>query len=94
MFNTRNNFNGASFDYENGACKASGEFRIVDTKLFSFTINGNIAKYGQQFYFNSSKHEGGQVSTSCPEEITIEAATAVNDIIAAIEAHNTGNEAE
>ena len=88
-FNTRNNFNGASFDYENGGCKASGEFRIVETKLFSFQINGNIAKYGQQFYFNANKHEGGQVSTSCPQEITIEAVTAVNDIIAKIEALNS-----
>lgn len=87
-FNTRNNFKGASFDYENGACRASGEYRIVETKLFSFQINGNIAKYGQQFYFNSSKHEGGQISTSCPQEITIEAATVVNEIIEEIEKLN------
>ena len=59
MFNTRNNFSGASFDYENGACRASGEFRIVDTKLFSFQINDRkIMHFSYARYLENKIREG------------------------------------
>ena len=92
-FNTRNNFNGASFDYENGACKASGEYRFVDSILNSVNINGNYTKEGHQYNFWASRDMNGNLNLNgVPKEIIVEVATEVKAIIAEIEALNDSNE--
>lgn len=95
MFKTRNNFNGASFDYENGACRASGEFRFAESVLNSVNINGNYTKSGKQYNFWASRDMNGNLNLNgVPAAVIVEVATEVAAIIAEIEAQNTGNEAE
>lgn len=92
-FNTRNNFNGASFDYENGGCKASGEFRFAETILNSVNINGNYTKSGSQYNFWASRDAMGNLNLNgVPKEVIVEVATEVKAIVAEIEALNTENE--
>ena len=84
-FNTRNNFNGANFDYENGACKASGEFRFEESNLQSVNINGNYTKEGVTYNFWANRDASGNVNTSgVPFEVIVEVATEVKAIIAEI----------
>ena len=89
-FNTHNNFNGASFDYENGGCKASGEFRFVDSVLNSVNINGNYTKSGTQYNFWASRDMNGNLNLNgVPAAVIVEVATEVAAIIAEIEALNS-----
>lgn len=89
-FSTRNNFNGASFDYENGACKASGEFRYVESNLNSVNINGNYTKDGKQYNFWASRDMNGNLNLNgVPAAVIVEVATEVAAIVAKIEALNS-----
>lgn len=84
-FTTRNNFSGASFDYENGACKAGGEYRYAEGNLNSVNINGNYTKGDKQYNFWASVDASGNVNTSgVPFEVIVEVATEVKAIIAKI----------
>lgn len=84
-FSTRNNFNGANFDYENGACRASGEFRFENSNLNSVNINGNYTKEGVTYNFWANRDAAGNVNTSgVPFEVIVEVATEVKAIIAEI----------
>ena len=95
MFTKRNNFNGASFDYENGACKASGEFRFAESNLNSVNINGNYEKDGKENAFWASRDMNGNINLNgVPAEIIIEVATEVAAIIAKIEDLNAASDAE
>lgn len=88
-FATRNNFNGASFDYENGACRASGEFRFVESALNSVQINGNYTKSGTQYNFFASRDASGNLNLNgVPAAVIVEVATEVAAIVAKIEALN------
>lgn len=94
-FTKRNNFNGASFDYESGACKASGEFRFAESNLNSVSINGNYEKDGKKNDFWASRDTNGNINLSgVPAEIIIEVATEVAAIIAKIEDLNAASDAE
>jgi hypothetical protein len=89
-FSTRNNFNGASFDYENGACKASGEFRYVESNLNSVNINGNYTKSGSQYNFWASRDMNGNLNLNgVPAAVIVDVATEVAAIVAKIEALNS-----
>ena len=89
MFTTRNNFNGASFDYENDACKVSGEFRFVDSILNSVNINGNYTKDGKQYNFWVSRDMNGNLNLNgVPFEVIVEVATEIKAIIEEIEKLN------
>lgn len=88
-FATRNNFNGASFDYENGACRASGEFRYVESNLNSVNINGNYTKSGSQYNFWAGRDMNGNLNLNgVPAAVIVEVATEVVAIVAKIEALN------
>lgn len=88
-FATRNNFNGASFDYENGACKASGEFRYVESNLNSVNINGNYTKSGSQYNFWASRDMNGNLNLNgVPKEVLKEVAIEIVAILDEIEALN------
>ena len=89
-FSTRNNFNGASFDYENGACKASGEFRYVESNLNSVNINGNYTKSGSQYNFWAIRDMNGNLNLNgVPAAVIVDVATEVAAIVAKIEALNS-----
>lgn len=93
MFNTKNNFNGASFDYENGACKASGEFRFAESVLNSVNINGNYTKNGNTYGFWASRDANGNLNLNgVPAAVIVEVATEVAAIVAKIEALNATEE--
>lgn len=84
-FNTRNNFNGANFDYENEGCRASGEFRFENPNLVSVNINGTYVKGDVTYNFWANRDANGNVNTSgVPFEVIVEVATEVKAIITKI----------
>lgn len=84
-FNTRNNFNGANFDYENGGCRAVGEYRYENSNLVSVNINGTYVKDEATYNFWANRDAAGNTNTSgVPFEVIVEAATEVKAIIAKI----------
>lgn len=84
-FSTRNNFNGANFDYENGGCKAGGEFRNENSNLVSVNINGTYVKDDVTYNFWANRDAAGNINTSgVPFEVVVEVATEVKAIIAKI----------
>lgn len=88
-FSTRNNFHGASFDYENGGCRASGEFRFVESVLNTVNINGNYEKSGKSYNFWASRDASGNLNLNgVPAAVIVEVATEVAAIVAKIEALN------
>lgn len=90
MFNTRNNFNGASFDYENEGCKASGEFRYAETVLKSVDINGNYTKDGRQYNFWAARDMNGNLNLNgVPKEMLKEVAIEIVAILDEIETLNS-----
>lgn len=84
-FETKNNFSGASFDYENGACKANGEYRFADANLNSVNINGTYVKEGVTYTFWANRDANGYINASgVPFEVIVEVATEIKAIIAEI----------
>lgn len=89
-FSTRNNFNGASFDYENGGCRANGEFRFAESNLQSVNINGNYTKSGKQYNFWANRDASGNLNLNgVPKEVIVEVAAEIKAIIEKIEALNS-----
>lgn len=89
MFNTKNNFNGASFDYENESCKANGEFRYVNSVLNSVTINGSYEKEEKTYNFWANRDINGNINISgIPSTIIVEVAAEVVNIVTEIEKLN------
>ena len=89
-FSTRNNFNGASFDYENGGCRANGEFRFAESVLQSVNINGNYEKSGKSYNFWASRDASGNLNLNgVPAAVIVEVAAEVAAIVAKIEELNS-----
>lgn len=88
-FSTKNNFNGASFDYENGACNASGEFRFADSNLNSVNINGTYVKNEITYPFWASRDASGNINISgVPKDVFKEVAIEIVAILDEIESLN------
>lgn len=93
-FSTRNNFNGANFDYENGPCTASGSFRFNEAHLDEVSINGSYTKDGETYAFTAARDSQGNVNIYNVHDYRVLAAiaTEVAAIIAKIEALNANAE--
>lgn len=89
-FNPRNSYNGADFDYENGACMASGAFRFNEASLESVDITGSLTKADVTYAFTARRDNQGNVNIYNVHDYRVlaEVATEVAAIIAKIEALN------
>lgn len=88
MFVKRNNFIGAKFEYNNGSCNASGEYRFIGDNLDLANINGTMMQDGVPCAFAASVDSQGGVNIYGVAEVSalVAIATEVSAIIAAIKA--------
>lgn len=93
-FNTRNSYNGADFDYENGSCRARGGFRFNGNNLGSADINGSLTKDDVTYAFVAQRDGQGNVNISNVHDYRVlaDVATEVAAILAEIEALNANAE--
>lgn len=95
MITTRNNFNGAAFDYASEACTACGEFRYLNNNLQSVNINGEYRQEEVSYTFFANLDENGNVNISGVPFIVIgEVAAEVATIIAEIRELNPVEDTE
>ena len=90
MIITKNQFNGANFDYtsENN-CTASGELRREDDKLVNVNINGKFVKDEVEYNFWANLDPSGNVNISgVPASVLADVAAEVAEIISEIENPN------
>lgn len=90
-FETTNSYNGANFVAENGACRASGDFRFNDGKLANVNINGSLTKEGTTYAFSANRDDQGNVNIYNVHDYRVikDVATVVAGIIESIEELNT-----
>lgn len=93
MFEVNNEYQGASFNYENDACNANGDFRRMESVLSSVNINGTYVKDGTTYSFWASRDANGNINISgVPSSVIIAITTEVVAIIEEIEALNEDND--
>ena len=83
MFETSNDFLGASFACKNNTCEASGDFRIDEGRITNINIAGSFKKNDQRYAFTANYDNKGAVNIYGVTEISIieEVATEVKSII-------------
>ena len=89
MITKKNEFSGASFDYENAkkTCTASGEYRHENDKLSSVNINGQLTQDKTSYGFWANCDAAGNVNISGVPAVAIAAVAAeVATIISEINA--------
>lgn len=62
MFNRKNTYHGASFDYEEGASHASGDYRFDGENITSVNIQGSIVKDDVTYAFSARVNNIGVIS--------------------------------
>lgn len=86
MFTSKDNYNGAKFDYQNGACEAHGDYRFLNGALETANIYGTYTQDEQVYTFSAGVDNNGIISVRGVSDaqvlvlVATEVAAIVNEI--------------